>query len=157
MMNELALRQALEKICSDLGWQVHIQPMDSYTLVICPLPNDAHFSGVLFAMSSTAQRLIMYVAYRAKASQKRWEAMSELITRINFGLLGGCFEMDSEQGEVRYRDGLLLITPKVEIKLLKALVATTLRDAMTYHPVIESVAAGHSPTQAIADVEKHKV
>jgi hypothetical protein len=152
-INEPAWRKAIEQICAELGWKARVQSTEERILIICPLPEDKYFSGVLFVISGVAKRLVVYVAYRKKASSKHWNAMSEAVTRINAGLLSGCLELDPEQGEVRYRDGLLLAVPDVNIELLRTLVATTLRDALGYHSIVEAVAAGQPPAQAIANIE----
>jgi hypothetical protein len=153
-VDEPAWRLAVEVICSELGWKTRVQSTGERTLIICPLPNDDHFSGVFFVISNIAMRLVMYVAYREKASSEHWTAMSETVTRINSGLLGGCLELDADQGEIRYRDGLLLAASEVNAELLRVLVATTLRGALDYHSVVEAVAAGRSPAQALASIEK---
>lgn len=144
-MNESALLQIIEQISKDLGWEKTVQVMNKSTIILCPLRDDIHFDGVLFVISTPASRLVMYVSYRAKVSPKYRTAMSKTITQINSGLLGGCLEMNSDHGEVRYRDGILIVSDNVEVKLVQALVATTLRDAMNYSSSIESVAKGNSP------------
>jgi|GEM_PF-2517058 len=154
LIDEPAWRSAVEQICLELGWETRVQSTGEYTLIICPLPDDKHFSGVFFTVSSIAKRLVIYVAYREKASSKYWNAMCEAVTRINSGLLGGCLELDVEHGEVRYRDGLLLAMSEVNIELLRTLVATALRDALGYYPVVEAIAAGQSPAKAVASIEK---
>ena len=82
--------------------------------------------------------------------------MSEAIARINSGLLGGCMEFDLESGEVRYRDGFLLIAPDVDMELLRAMVATTLRDASNYYSAIEAISTGNSPAQVLSDFASHE-
>jgi hypothetical protein len=153
-VDEQAWQRAVEHICAELGWKARIQSTDDHKLVMCPLPADDHFSGVLFVLSTVARRLAVYISYRTKASPEHWNAMSEAITRINFGLLGGCLELDPEGGEARYRDGLLLIRPEADVELLRALVATALRDALLYHPVIEAVTSGQPPAQGLANISQ---
>lgn len=153
-MNESAVLQALEKICAELDWKTQTQSRDAYTMLLCPLPADPRFAGVLFAVSKVAERLMMYVSYQLKTSKKQWGALAELTTKINFGLLGGCFEVDDEKAGIRYRDGLILLNSKVDINLLKAFVATTLRDAHLYFPAFEAVVAGQSVEKALALLEE---
>ena len=137
-------RKAVESICRELQWQLHLQQMDDFLMIICPLPNDAYFSGVLFVISDVTHRLMMSVSYRTKATKDCKAAMIEVISQINFGLLGGCLELDQEHGEVRYRDGLFLFNAEVNPELLRAFVATTLKDALRYYPEIESMVSGNS-------------
>ncbi|QLQ08130.1 MAG: hypothetical protein HZY76_20435 [Anaerolineae bacterium] len=60
--------------------------------------------------------------------------------------------MEHTRGEVRYRDGLLLVWPKADTNLLHTLVATTLRDAMGYAPVVEAIAAGRPAAEALSSL-----
>lgn len=141
-MNESALLGLIEQICQDLGWKKNIQLMSGNTIVLCPLKDDIHFDGVLFVISAPVGRLVMYVSYRTKVSAKYRTVMAKTITQINSGLLGGCLEMNTNLGEVRYRDGIFIVADNVDLKLLQTLVATTLRDAMNYSDSIESVIKG---------------
>jgi hypothetical protein len=154
MLDEQGWSNAIERICVELGWKKRVQHLNGRTQVICPLPTDAHFAGVLFVISSDASRIVVYVTYRIKVSSKHFDAMSELTMQLNSRLLGGCLEIFPERGEVRYRDGLLLVKPEVDEALLQAVVATILRDALACHLPIEAVASGHSPAKALADIEK---
>jgi hypothetical protein len=151
-VDEPGWRGALKEICSELGWKTRVQAEDERTLIICPLPADEHVSGVFFVISKVAKRLAMYVAYRKKVSSEYSTALCDTISRVNSGLLGACLELEHEHGEVRYRDGLLLAMPEVNADLLRTLVATTLRDALGYAPVVEAIADGRSPAEALASL-----
>jgi hypothetical protein len=98
----------------------------------------------------------MYVVYRTKLLAQYQITMSEAVARINAGLLGGCMEFDFESGEVRYRDGFLLIALEVDMELLRTTVATTLQDASNYCAVIEAISTGTSPIQALNDFISHE-
>ena len=139
MMNVPGWSQEIKNICQELGWKSHVQNMDEHLMIICPLANDVHFSGVLFILSEIANRFMMSVTYRIKATPDSKTAICKTISRINFGLIAGCLEFDSERGEVRYRDGLFLFNIEVNSELLRAFVATTLREALLYCPQIEAI------------------
>ena len=133
------LQKKINLICQELGWKPRVQANDSYLIIICPLAEDSHFKGVLFAISENENRLMMSASYRLTIAPEMNTAIYEEISRINFGLLAGCLEFDSEHGEIRYRDGLFFPDLDADTELLRAFIATTLRDAITYHSEVETV------------------
>jgi len=62
-----------------------------------------------------------------KARPERRAACAELLSRINFQLNIGCFELDHEDGEIRFRTSVLLdaadITTAVVVHLLRSNIA----------------------------------
>jgi hypothetical protein len=66
--------------------------------------------------------------------EARRPAVAEFITRINFGLVSGNFEMDWADGEVRFKTGMELtgVTPTTE--LVAALVQPNLSAVLRYLP-----------------------
>jgi len=60
--------------------------------------------------------LVFISLFPALAPAKKRTACAELLTRINYDLLHGCFEMDFEDGEIRFRTSIgaldLPIAPK---------------------------------------------
>lgn len=149
-MSEVAMIQGVKQICKELGWKVKTEVKGKYKLLICPLPSDQNFAGVLFAIPKNIPRFVMYVSYRTKITPQNMNAMLDVMSIINHGLLGGCLEMDSEKGEVRYRDGIIYIKPEIDIELLRTLIATTLQDSLEYCAVLDAIAIGESSKQAIS-------
>jgi hypothetical protein len=148
-VDEPGWRRAIDEVCAELGWQLRVDHAEGTTLVICPLPNEANMKGVLFVIAPVARRLTVYVTYRAEVPPPRREAMLTASALINAGLLSGCFEFDREGGEARYRDAILLIDGGVDTKLLQALVATTLQDALSCQVALDAVIAGATPEKAV--------
>lgn len=143
-IDKLAWVSAVKEICSELGWVHRVNTSEENIIIICPLPNDKAFKGIFFVISSLVRRVTIYVTYRTTVGQDHWNLIAQTIARVNFGLLGGCLELDPEHGEVRYRDGLLLSMSVVDIELLRTLVGTSLSESMRYQSVIENALAGQS-------------
>ena len=61
-----------------------------------------------------------------KAQSQSRATCAELLTRINYGLSHGCFEMDVEDGELRFRTTLPLVSPSVSPELVEHLVFSNL-------------------------------
>jgi len=61
-----------------------------------------------------------------KAVSGRRAACAELLTRINYGLTQGCFEMDFEDGEIRFRTSIPLASDAGSLELVEHLVFSNL-------------------------------
>lgn len=127
-----AWRNAIESLCQKLGWEYSTQETVGYLAITCPLPNDACFSGALFVVSEAAGRLMLALGYRKTIAPDNLPAALNTVAALNFGLLGGCLELNPEDGEIRYRDSLLLLSAEAPPDMLRAFVATTLRNALTH-------------------------
>lgn len=78
----------------------------------------------------------------------------ELITRINFGLVIGNFEMDLSDGEVRYRTSLDFEGGELTTPLLQQLVRSNLSVMEHYLPAFIAVALrNRSAVDALATVD----
>jgi hypothetical protein len=72
------------------------------------------------------EHLLFLSLVPCKAVPARRAACAELLTRINFGLTHGCFEMDFDDGEVRYRTSVPLESAEVSPELVEHLVFSNL-------------------------------
>ncbi len=82
--------------------------------------------------------------------------IGEFINRANFGMLVGNFEMDYDDGEIRYKTSLDTDGAECTKALVKQIVVANVLMMDRYLPGIMSVAfGGASPVQAIASIEGH--
>lgn len=94
-------------------------------------------------------------------SQIPWETpeegrleMSELLTRINFGLPIGNFELDFSDGEVRFKTSIDLSGARLTTELFEGLLDPNIATTNMYLPAIEAVLNGRmTPTAAVEMVE----
>jgi len=85
-----------------------------------------------------------------QASRSRRKATAELLTRINYGLNQGCFEMDLDDGEIRFRTTLSLASPEAPSELVEHLVFSNLSIVDHFFATIMQVLyAGTSPKAAL--------
>lgn len=152
LIDELSWIAAVKEICSELGWTCRVNSAGENSIILCPLPADKNFKGVFFVISGEARRISVYVTYRINVAQNHWNSMAQTIARVNCGLLGGCLEVDQSQGEVRYRDGLLLPLSAADTELLRTMVGTSLKESLRYKSVIENFLSESPPNiDSIAD------
>jgi hypothetical protein len=105
----------------------------------------------LAVQPAAAKRLIFYSTYTATVPRERRSVVCELINRLNYRAALGNFEMDCEDGEVRFRTSIEVREGLVTRALLTPIVYENLATADRYLPAFEQViTASASPAEAIA-------
>ncbi len=85
---------------------------------------------------------------------ERRAALAEFVTRANFGLVVGNFEMDMDDGEVRYKTSIDVEGDRLSTALLHQLVRVNLEMMDKYLPGLYAVAnEGLDALAAIVAVE----
>jgi hypothetical protein len=134
------------------GW--NFSQLEGRTTLIMTV-NGAHGTYTFFAQAREEQEQVaVYSVYGVKASEaKRVEAM-EYITRANYGLIIGNFEMDLSDGEVRYKTSLDVEGETLTPGLIRLLVAANVATADRYLPGFMLVLYGNrSAADAIHEIE----
>ena len=100
------------------------------------------------------QRFIFYSILDSKVPPNKRAAAAEYLTRANYGLVIGNFEMDFSDGEIRYKTSIDVEGGQLTTSMVKTLVYTNVLMMDRYLPGIMSVVyGGVSPAEAIAQVE----
>lgn len=100
-------------------------------------------------------RIALYFSAPFFVPEERRDEMGEFITRANFGLFVGNFEMDYADGELRYKTAMpwLSETPPPE-QLLDMLIGVNLQTMDRYFPGVNAVVyADADPEAAVKKVE----
>jgi len=91
-----------------------------------------------------------------KAAPKHRAACAELLSRINFGLTLGCFEMDFEDGEIRFRTSVPVVGD-VPPEVVEHLVFSNLYTVDRFFGAIMKVLyADAAPKSALNPAKKRK-
>jgi hypothetical protein len=88
--------------------------------------------------------VLLYSICPMRAPESRRHEISQFLTRANYGLAVGNFELDFEDGEIRYKTVLQLHGGELDATALKRLVRANGIAMETYLPGIGSVIAGES-------------
>ncbi len=100
------------------------------------------------------QQFVFYSVLDFNVPLNRRQAMAEFLTRANYGLVIGNFEMDFDDGEIRYKTSIDVSGDRLTPELIKPLVYTNLLVMDRYLPGIVKVAfANADPASAIAEIE----
>ena len=99
-------------------------------------------------------RFLFYSVLNVRAIEASRTSVAELLTRVNYGMVLGSFEMDFGDGEIRCKTSAPLSDVAAARELFHTLVYTNLLATDRYLPAVMSVIyAGMSPEQAIARVD----
>ena len=102
-----------------------------------------------------AQQVVFYSLCPVSVADEHYGAIAELILRVNDRLIIGNFELDIDQGDIRYKTSLDTEGDRLTPALMRRLVYANVHTMDTYLPGIIAVLAGDcSPVAAIAAVEQ---
>jgi hypothetical protein len=88
--------------------------------------------------------------FPSKAPVKRHAACAELFVRINYSLKHGCFELDFEGGEIRFRTSVCCPSSNLTAELVEHLVLSNLCVVDHFYVAIMEVLYGNvSPKSAL--------
>lgn len=101
------------------------------------------------------EQFLFYVIASVKAPPEQRTAVAEFITRANFGLRIGNFELDYGDGEVRYKSSIDFEGQPLTKRLIKNAVYPAVQTMDRYVPGLMQVLYGNvSPETAIAQIEE---
>ncbi len=98
-------------------------------------------------------QFIFYSILQKKVPPERRQAMAEFLTRANYGLILGNFEMDFRDGELRYKTSTDVEDGELSQAMIRNLVLTNILMMDRYLPGIKAVLQGAAPEAAIAQCE----
>lgn len=100
------------------------------------------------------ERLVFYSTMLEPAKKGRRAAVMEFLTRANFALPVGNFELDLDDGEVCFKTSLDLEDVELTDAMCRNLIDTNLMVTGVYYDALQSVMKGKAePAEAIAAVE----
>ncbi len=102
----------------------------------------------------TQQQFLFYSICPIQIPEARRSEIAEFITRANYGLIIGNFELDFSDGEVRYKTAIDVEDDEVSKETIKKLVYTNVAIMDTYLPGIINVIDNNiEPEKAIKQIE----
>jgi hypothetical protein len=100
------------------------------------------------------EQFLFYVVMPVRAPEERRNEMAEFVTRANYGLRIGNFEMDYEDGEVRYKASLDFEGEALTDNLLRGVIYPAVQTMDRYLPGLLTVIYGSkTPEEAVQEIE----
>jgi hypothetical protein len=135
-------------------WQT--QPLDDKPILRMAFRGeDGHWS--CYAQADEEREIfVFYSVAPVTVPEDRRTPMAEFITRANYGMLLGNFEMDYSDGEVRYKTSIDVEGTPLSVELAKRVVYANVLTLNRYLKGVLAVAfGGRDPAAAVADIEGH--
>jgi hypothetical protein len=103
------------------------------------------------------EQFIFYVVMPVRAPAHMRLAVAEYITRANYGLRIGNFEMDFDDGEVRYKSSIDFEGSELTPSLIRNTIYPAVQTMDRYLPgVLAVIFGGKSAEEAIASIEENE-
>jgi hypothetical protein len=100
------------------------------------------------------EQFVFYSLCPLSIPERKRAAVSEFLTRANYGLVIGNFEMDLDDGEIRYKSSLDAESGELTLGMIKNAVYANVLMMDKYLPGILSILGGNvEPRKAIDDIE----
>lgn len=104
------------------------------------------------------ERFVFYSVFPSKVPEDKRPMFAEYLTRANYGLVLGNFEMDYEDGEIRYKTSIDVESCELPFAMVKQLVYANIAMMDKYMPGIFGLLAGIiSAKEAIEKIEQEPV
>ncbi|NJN81726.1 MAG: YbjN domain-containing protein [Caldilineaceae bacterium] len=151
-MDHLPIRDAFLRFLEESQWS-YTQTDDPGLLQMIYFADTA--SWICYARFREAYgQLVFYSLCPLSVPEPRRPAVAEFITRANYGVMLGAFEMDFEDGEVRCRTGLTVEDVEMSSGLIRPIVIANLAVMARYLPALTAVISSQmTPLDAIREIE----
>jgi len=144
------ITDTIKDFFSEDGWQFSQQD----SLLQVPISGTNGKWLCLAQALEERQQFVFYSICPVNAPEPKYREVSEFLTRANYGITIGNFEMNFENGEIRYKTSIDVEGDRLVSSLVKQLVYQNMSTMDNYLPGILNVLyADASPCQAIAQVE----
>ncbi len=122
-----------------------------------PMNSGSALQKCSFRFDKTGDVLQIFIQYPVMVKERFRPAAMEFITRANYGLVMGNFEMDAKDGEIRYHVSHLMEDGILTDETIRRLFGTAMGTADRYFPALMRVLfAGETPEDAVDLAELHK-
>jgi len=99
-------------------------------------------------------QFVFYSVCPANAPEERRLPVAEFLTRANYGLVLGNFELDMDDGEIRYKTSIDVGEDELSVAMVKSAVYMNVLMMDRYLPgIMATIYGGVSPADAIAQIE----
>jgi hypothetical protein len=100
------------------------------------------------------EQFLFYVVMPVRTPEEQRLPMAEFITRANYGLRIGNFEMDFDDGEVRYKASLDFEGEALTDNLIRGVIYPAVQTMDRYLPgLLAVIYGGKTPEEAVREVE----
>jgi hypothetical protein len=143
------MRQTLAELLGADGWVLRELPGSEG--LATTVKTEANSWSMMLLGADDERVISCYSLLPSVVPEAGRAAVAEGLTRLNYGLLVGAFELDLDDGEVRCRTSIDFVDEAVNPSLLRALVGRNVAMAERYFPTIIAIGAGRASPNALGD------
>ena len=131
-----------------------LEPVDDDTLAFRLEDEDGHEWGCMAIAEEDAEQLMFYSVMLEPASKKRRDEVMRFVTRANYGMQVGNFELDLDDGEVRFKTAIDVEGLELTEGLCRNLVDLNIMMMGLYYDGLDDVMKGKATAEeAISAIE----
>jgi hypothetical protein len=138
--------EAIRDFLDHDGWEV--RPVEGKTALGMNYHGDKGMWHCVAWAREEQSEFVFYSIYPLHAPQDKREAAAEYLTRINYGLFIGNFEMDFDDGEIRYKTSIDVEDDPLTPALIRPVIYVNLLNMDRFLPGLEAVLTGELTPQA---------
>ena len=136
------------------GWPVEL--VDSEEALTTAFRGESGQWTCYARVYAATEQFIFYSLCPVTVPPSHRQAAAEYLTRANYGMVLGNFELDFSDGEVRYKTSVDVEGDQLSLALIQRVVVPNVMMMDRYLPGLLSVVYGEvSPAQAIAQIEQN--
>lgn len=110
--------------------------------------------SLFYDVKESAEQLIVYTITPQHVPEQYRHEVSEFLTRANYGIIIGNFEMDFDDGEVRYKTSVDVEGGELTTGMVRQLTLYSVSTTDRYFPGIMAICyGGKSAQESVLDVE----
>src|SRR6476660_7203299 len=131
--------QTLEQVLTEIGWEP--EPNDESSFYVDFGPPHMPVADALAAVVVDSQQFIFYINAGLAVLPERYDEVARFITRANWGLSIGNFEMDYDDGHVRFKSSVDFRGLELSEALIRNTIVPAMHAVETYGmPLIDVIA-----------------
>ncbi len=149
-------RETVAKVLADIGWQARTDE-ESAGFIVDFDPPYLPIAHAYAAVSDDPELFIFYLNFGVAASPARREQVATFLTLVNSSLAIGNFEMDYDDGLVRFRSSVAFGGSGLTEALVRNCILHAMDAVEKYaDALIEVIARGKNPASAFREAEAHQ-
>ena len=152
-----SLLQVATQVFEEKDWNFAVQEhlcQQDVSVITCWLEGYNGGYGLIAILDDSKQQVIVYIKSVYRVPKNHRAKASEYLTRVNYGLIIGNFEMDYRDGEVMYKGSMDVSGGKLEPLMFHNLIGYTTTTMDRYHAgLVDVIYSDKSPSQIIDEVK----
>lgn len=139
----------VEQALSEAGWPFSREDdgegMIDYLL---PIESSTFIEAFVMRLSEQHERLVLYVLFRPRAKKEHRAELCEFVARANHGMGDGNFEMDFDEGSVRFRVSLDFTGISLPGQLVRNMIVDAMNTIELYEGALSRLIAGKAKAKS---------